>query len=211
MTSQSASDTPAAGVPLELAQDRAARVSQVRYDLSFVVPEAATEPVAGRATIRFVLKDASRMLALDFAGPGERVSRLAVNGADVPVRWANEHLLLPPSSLKGGENSVELAFQAGDASLNRNPEFMYTLFVPARAHLALRALRPATLTHRHRHVVTVGMRCAPGRGTRRSRPSDRSGAPPERRLRNRLLLCPFRFSGGAWWANNCGADCVYML
>ena len=33
-----------------------------------------------------------------------------------------------------------------------------------------------TGSHRHGRVVTGGMRCAPGRGTRRSRPSDRCGA-----------------------------------
>ena len=46
---------------------------------------------------------------------------------------------------------------------------------PARAHLAVRALRPGTCSQRTWRVVTGGMRCAPGRGTRRSRPSDRSG------------------------------------
>src|SRR6185436_15278665 len=31
---------------------------------------------------------------------------------------------------------ITLRFEAGSAALNRNPEFMYTLFVPARARLA---------------------------------------------------------------------------
>ena len=43
---------------------------------------------------------------------------------------------------------------------------------PARAHLAVRALRPGTCSQWTWRVVTGGMRCAPGQGTRRSRPSD---------------------------------------
>ena len=39
----------------------------------------------------------------------------------------------------GALNSVTIMFRAGDAALNRNPDFLYTLFVPARAHLASRA------------------------------------------------------------------------
>jgi aminopeptidase N len=37
--------------------------------------------------------------------------------------------------LTAGENAVEISFRAGDAALNRNPDFLYSLFVPARAHL----------------------------------------------------------------------------
>jgi aminopeptidase N len=46
------------------------------------------------------------------------------------------HIVIPPDELATGENTIEVSFRAGDASLNRNPEFMYALFVPARAHLA---------------------------------------------------------------------------
>ena len=44
--------------------------------------------------------------------------------------------MLPAADLHAGSNEVRLAFLAGDASLNRNDDFLYTLFVPARAHLA---------------------------------------------------------------------------
>ena len=35
-----------------------------------------------------------------------------------------------------GENLVEIEFIAGSTSLNRNPQFLYTLFVPDRARTA---------------------------------------------------------------------------
>ena len=66
----------AAGVPLTLAQARAARVSALRYELRFVVPAVVTEPVAGTEMIRFELADASAPLALDFSEPADRISAL---------------------------------------------------------------------------------------------------------------------------------------
>ena len=45
--------------------------------------------------------------------------------------------MIPAGSLAIGANAIRIAFDAGDASLNRNKDFLYTLFVPARARLAL--------------------------------------------------------------------------
>ena len=45
--------------------------------------------------------------------------------------------MVPAASLVGGANTIRIAFNAGDASLNRNNDFLYTLFVPARARVAL--------------------------------------------------------------------------
>ena len=39
--------------------------------------------------------------------------------------------------MSGGRNQIEFEFTAGNESLNRNDDFMYTLFVPARASLAM--------------------------------------------------------------------------
>ena len=130
-------DPPAAagpGVPLPLAEERARRISDVRYELHFTVPRDIAAPVTGDATIRFTLSDATRPVALDFRGAAP--SRARVNGRDAQPTIVPEHLVIEPSSLRGGANEISLAFTAGDAALNRNPEFMYTLFVPARARLA---------------------------------------------------------------------------
>ena len=132
----SSNGVPAAGVPLTLAQSRAGRMSDLRYDLHFTIPAAATEPLAGRSTIRFELRAASAPLALDFSEPAQRISSLSVNGRAIEPRVAEGHVVLPAADLRAGSNEVRLAFLAGDASLNRNPDFLYTLFVPARAHLA---------------------------------------------------------------------------
>src|SRR6476660_632794 len=127
---------PGTGVPLTLAQSRADRMSDLRYDLHFTIPAAATEPLAGRSTIRFQLKEASAPLSLDFSEPAQRITSLSVIGVSLKTKVVEGHVMLPAADLRAGSNEVRLAFLAGDASLNRNPEYLYTLFVPARAHLA---------------------------------------------------------------------------
>jgi len=107
---------PDAGVPLALARERAALVSDVRYELRFEIPASTAAPLLGREVVRFALS-APRELALDFAGP----------------RAANEHLLVPASALRAGENELSFDFVSGDGPLNRHPDYLYTLLVPARA------------------------------------------------------------------------------
>src|SRR5438270_4432247 len=100
------------GISEALARDRAARLSNVRYDLSFSIPSDRKTAITGREVVTFTLNDASTPLALDFA------------------RGPDGHLLYPAATLHTGEN------RTGDAPLNRNDEFLYTIFVPARAHEA---------------------------------------------------------------------------
>ena len=52
------------------------------------------------------------------------------------AEFAAGHLIIPASATRAGENAIRIAFLAGDDSLNRNDDFLYTLFVPARAHFA---------------------------------------------------------------------------
>ncbi len=44
---------------------------------------------------------------------------------------------MPAASLETGPNAVRVGFNAGEASLNRHADFLYALFVPARARLAI--------------------------------------------------------------------------
>ena len=127
---------PASGIPLTLASERARTISNLRYNLSFDVPSAASEPIQGQAAIRFTRNENQQPLILDFSPGGESIISVNANGKRSQFRSVNGHIVIPGEELTAGENSIEIAFKAGDASLNRNPEFMYTLFVPARAHLA---------------------------------------------------------------------------
>ncbi len=119
------------GVSLSLAEDRARRISDVRYDLHFSIPEDTAAPVTGRVTISFRLSDPSTPLVLDFAP-----AAAGIRGDTSGIAGAPEHLVIAPAALRAGANEVTLEFTATGAALNRSPEFMYTLFVPARARTA---------------------------------------------------------------------------
>jgi len=127
---------PEPGIALALAAERAQIVDGLRYELSFTIPAAVSEPVTGRATLRFGLKDTVRPLVLDFAPGADQITSVAVGGRPSRFRAVNGHIVIPSDELSARDNIIGIAFRAGDAALNRNPEFLYTLFVPARAHLA---------------------------------------------------------------------------
>jgi aminopeptidase N len=122
------------GVPLPLAEERARRITNLRYQLHFSIPADAAAPVRGHAVLRFTLADASRPLILDFSPPGPHHGQ--ANGRNIQFTAVPDHLVVDPQDLREGPNEIAVDFDAGDGSLNRNPEFMYTLFVPARARLA---------------------------------------------------------------------------
>ena len=132
---------PDLGISEALARDRTARVSNIRYDLAFTIPALRTQPIAGRALIRFTLASAGQPLVLDYLPDRAGILRLVhANGRTTAIRQVNGHVIIPTDALRAGENSLELDFNAGDGSLNRSDDFLYTLFVPARAHLAFPCL-----------------------------------------------------------------------
>ena len=117
-----------------LAQDRARRIRDLRYDLHFTIPPDPGTRIDGHVTIRFTLTDATRPLALDFSESG--ALRARIGDRAITLTASGDHIVIAPADLREGANEIAISFIAGDASLNRNPEFMYTLFVPARARLA---------------------------------------------------------------------------
>jgi aminopeptidase N len=128
---------PDLGVSETLARERAARLSNLRYDLAFTIPAARTQPIRGRALIRFSLASAAEPLVLDYLPDRAGILRaVEANGVETPFRQVNGHVIVPAAALRPGENSLELDFNAGDGPLNRGDDFLYTIFVPARAHLA---------------------------------------------------------------------------
>jgi aminopeptidase N len=98
-----------------------------------------TEPITGSITARFTLSHLKGELAFDFAQPAERFRGAVVNGAPAPdVASRDGHLVVPAGLLLPGRaNEITLNFIAGDEAQNRQDELLYTLFVPARASLAM--------------------------------------------------------------------------
>src|SRR6266851_3149456 len=121
-TSTADTRDPEPGVALTLATARARAIDEVRYQLAFDIPAAATAPINGRATIRLVARDVSRPLVLDFeAGPAHLTS-LSIGGKPSRYREVNGHIVIPKEALTAGENAIDIVFRAGDAPLNRNPD-----------------------------------------------------------------------------------------
>ena len=135
LVSQPGAEPPGRGVSEALARERAGTVRSLRYELTFVVPADLREPVQGRVILRFTL-EAPHRVVIDFAQPRDRVRGVRAGGVEVPVTFGNGHLTIPARSTRAGENEIAVDFVAGDDPFNREQEFLYTLFVPARAHRA---------------------------------------------------------------------------
>ena len=127
------------GVSWTLAEHRAATLSGLRYRYHLRIPRARNAPVTGTVEIRFTWSDPRGLdLVLDFKDPSQRVSAVRANGAAVDWAARLDHVVVPAAALSADErNVVELEFEAGDEALNRNDDFLYTLFVPDRAHFSL--------------------------------------------------------------------------
>jgi aminopeptidase N len=165
------------GVSESLALERASRVSDVRYSLSFDIPSGRTEAIPARTAISFALSDASAPLALDFEPNAiGRVRQISVAGVTVNATLQSGHLILPTSALRAGTNLVLIDFEAGDAPLNRNDDFLYTILVPARAHEAFPCFDQPDLKARWTLQLTIPAgweALANGAETARSTSNDR--------------------------------------
>ncbi|WP_262693377.1 M1 family metallopeptidase [Kordiimonas aquimaris] len=124
------------GVSLELAEHRKAAISAINYDLTFRIPTDVAASIGASETITFRHAAITEDLQLDFRVTEGAVNSVVVNGASAPIDHRFEHLVIPASYLRPGENVVTIEFTAGDTSLNRSANFLYTLFVPDRARTA---------------------------------------------------------------------------
>ena len=120
------------GISTELAQLRKQEIKDLKYDLHFFIPERKLEAVKGKANIRFTIQRPQEII-LDFRESEDKIKEVSVNGKPTDYIFRNEHLILSQSSIKKGVNKVHIRFIAGNQSLNRNEEFLYTLLVPDRA------------------------------------------------------------------------------
>ena len=130
------------GVSKELANHRKANISKIVYDLSFDIPANPHKPVTGKAVSSFDLK-VPQDVVLDFQGELDGTCYVYVEKKKgkmkrmpMEVTYRDEHIILPMEWMREGPNKVELEFIANDKALNRNEDYMYTLFVPDLARSA---------------------------------------------------------------------------
>lgn len=124
------------GVSKTLADYRTENISQLEYHLGFDIPEDKTANIPGKNKILFHLKSSDQDLQIDFREDGKLITKVNCNGKNSEYRFESEHLIIPKGELKKGENQIDIEFITGNTSLNRNDEFLYTLFVPDRARTA---------------------------------------------------------------------------
>ncbi len=127
------------GVSHDLAVARTARLSNIRYRLSFTLKEHASD-VVGTETLIFD-SNAAGDLAIDYRDGV--IQSATLNGHSIPTELENGHLNLPAVV---GQNILTLAFISNAATAGKaitryedkddGSEYFYTLFVPMDASMA---------------------------------------------------------------------------
>ncbi|HEV2205333.1 MAG TPA: M1 family aminopeptidase [Candidatus Acidoferrales bacterium] len=130
------------GIPRQLARERAARISNAHYRISFeLIPHAPT--TNGHEELRFTLHGTEPLL-LDFRDG--KLLKISLNGHALPAALDNSHIDLPADALREGENIVTADFVSNVAPAGKplisfddrddGSEYIYTLFVPMDASMA---------------------------------------------------------------------------
>jgi aminopeptidase N len=127
---------PEPGVSQQLAQSRALTITDVSYDLHFRIPESQSQPVSGRVAISLTLLNSDAPLVIDFRAPADHIHQVLLNGQAVEYSALHDHIVIGAGLLSPGPLSVEINFQSTDSALNRQSDFLYTLFVPDNASTA---------------------------------------------------------------------------
>ena len=125
------------GVSKTLADYRKATIKNVEYEVAFAIPDSLETTISGGVTIKFDLAEINQPVVLDFENTSEELIIL-LNEKEIKIdfEFKNNHIIIPTKHLKLGKNTFTLAFTAGEQALNRNADFMYTLFVPNKAATA---------------------------------------------------------------------------
>ena len=124
---------PDKGVSFALNEHRKKTIDSIHYALELDIPESKKDLINGKELISFLLKNTSEPLTLDFSADSSHLLSVKVQGKIVSFSFENEHIVIDAADLIKGKNEVEIEFIAGDMSLNRSEEYLYTLFVPDRA------------------------------------------------------------------------------
>lgn len=121
------------GVSLELAEYRKQQVTDVTYNLSFKIPSDKEKAIVSELILETTIIDLKAPLFLDFKEDSSKINFIEANGKQIQIIHKNEHIQILQEHLVLGKNILKINFLAGELSLNRNNEFLYTLLVPDRA------------------------------------------------------------------------------
>ncbi|NOT43237.1 MAG: hypothetical protein HOP14_01380 [Acidobacteria bacterium] len=145
---------PEPGVSEGLARERAAALADVRYALELEVPDARDRALRGHLDLSFTL-DRPRDVVLDFARAADRVRVVRTRGRDIEPRFTGDHLVVAAADTAAGPNRLSIEFDVGDEPLNRGDDFLYSLFVPARARFAFPCFDQPDIKARYTLALTI--------------------------------------------------------
>lgn len=144
------------GVSIPLAELREIQLDKIKYTISFKIPDSLNSQITGNEIIEFNFsKDLKEALILDFRNPESFIKSVKLNNKTLKFRFENEHIIIPVSKLKDGNNKIEIDFIAGERAINRNKEYLYTLFVPDRACTAFPCFDQPSLKAKFQTSITV--------------------------------------------------------
>ena len=163
------------GVTKELAEHRKANISNVIYDLTLNIPADMNQKVTGSIVICFDLKKTEDII-LDFQGEfngtcsaliPKNKKKTKFKTVDFQAAYQNEHIIIPKDMVVEGSNRIELSFTSLDKALNRNQDYLYTIFVPDLARSVfpcfdqpdLRAMIMTKLNSTRRPARATAIRC----------------------------------------------------
>lgn len=122
-----------AGISLNLATYRKQQVSNVVYHLKFKIPLKKETPISAKLVLNLNVHDFKHPLYLDFNEDKALLKKVFVNDDSILINHKKEHLIIAQEFLKKGANEITILFDAGESSLNRNDDYLYSLLVPDRA------------------------------------------------------------------------------
>jgi aminopeptidase N len=143
------------GISLELATYRKQQISGVVYDLHFKIPNEKENPIPSRLEVRFRVHNLTNDVFLDFNEATSKLKAVKINGKKVQINHKKEHIIINKKSLNLGNNAIEILFDAGDKSLNRNKEFLYTLLVPDRASTLFPCFDQPDIKAKYNLIITA--------------------------------------------------------
>ncbi len=122
------------GVSYQLATERVSSIANPHYTLHFTIPPITSEPIHATEVISFDLKKPVKEIVIDFNTVAANLKSVTLNGQKANYQFKNEHIIVSAPSFKTKGNEIGIEFIAAGNSLKREAtEFVYCLFVPAKA------------------------------------------------------------------------------
>lgn len=143
------------GVPLKMADFRSQQIQDVVYHLWFNIPKEKELPITSKLVLKANINDLSHPLYLDFKEDISSIQTINVNKKSVPISFEKEHIVIHSESLQLGTNTIEIDFIAGELSLNRNSDYLYTLLVPDRARTLFPCFDQPNIKAKYKLTITA--------------------------------------------------------